>query len=62
MFRNESTFIDDSGKRIQIDGLHWQRWSAGTIIEERYYRDELMAQRLADGIFDQGEELAHPGR
>jgi hypothetical protein len=56
-FQNQSTFVDASGNPMQIDGVHWQRWSSGKIVEERYYRGELMAQKIADGIFERGEEL-----
>jgi len=58
VFRNQSTFVDESGKRIEIDGIHWQRWSRGKIVEERYYRDQIMAERIAEGILEQGEELS----
>ncbi len=55
VFRNQSAFVDDTGGQHQIDGVHWQRWSAGKIVEERYYRGDLMAQKIAEGIFEQGE-------
>jgi hypothetical protein len=55
-FRNQSTFVDGSGAQHQIDGVHWQRWSGGTIAEERYYRDELMQQKIAEGILQQGSK------
>jgi hypothetical protein len=32
--------------------LHFQRWEDGKIIEERYYRGDLMAQKISDGILD----------
>ena len=57
VFRNQSMFVDDAGDRHQIDGIHWQRWSGGKIVEERYYRGELMAQKITAGIFDQGVEI-----
>lgn len=50
-FRNQSTFVDASGTRHQIDGIHWQRWSRDKIVEERYYRGELMEQKITEGIF-----------
>ncbi len=61
-FRNQSTFVYESGIRHQIDGIHWQRWSSGKIVEERYYRVNLMAQKIAEGIFDRGKELIDDSR
>jgi hypothetical protein len=56
-FRNESTFVDAAGGSSKIDGLHVQRWKNGAIIEERYYRGDVMAERIAAGILDLGQEL-----
>ena len=50
--RNQSTFVNASGDRCQIDGLHLQRWAEGKIVEERYYRDELLAQKIEEGILN----------
>jgi hypothetical protein len=56
-FRNQSAFVDGDGKERKIDGLHLQRWEDGRIIEERYYRGDLMTQKISDGLFDLGSEL-----
>jgi hypothetical protein len=50
VLRNRSVFVDADGRRHQIDGIHWQRWSGGKIVEERYYRGDLMAEKIADGM------------
>ncbi len=55
VFRNQSTFVGRDGEPVPIDGLHWQRWSQAQIVEERYYRGEMMIRRIAEGIFE------HPG-
>ncbi|SDR27697.1 hypothetical protein [Pseudovibrio sp. Tun.PSC04-5.I4] len=47
-FRNLSSFVDGAGVARQIDGLSWQRWDTGKIVEERYYDGEAM-QGLLDG-------------
>jgi len=57
-FRNQSTFVDETGKSMRIDGVHWQRWTSGKIVEERYYRGDLMAKKMAEGIFEKGEALS----
>ena len=57
VLHNKSTFETADGKTVQIDGLHWQRWEAGKIVEERYYRGEMMQQRIAAGILERPGEL-----
>ena len=52
VLRNQSAFVAASGKTMQSDGVHWQRWADGVIVEERYYRDELMQARIEAGIFE----------
>ena len=50
VFRNRSRFVTKDGKQMQIDGLVWQKWANHEIVEERYYRDDLMAQKIKNGI------------
>jgi hypothetical protein len=50
VFRNRSRFETKDGKRVQIDGVVWQKWQNGAIVEERYYRDKLMADKIKQGI------------
>jgi hypothetical protein len=56
VFRNQSTRVNAAGEAMQIDGLHWQRWSSGKIVEERYYRDELMMKKIEQGILEDAED------
>ncbi|KZL16624.1 hypothetical protein [Pseudovibrio sp. Ad26] len=49
-FRNLSQFVDGAGVAQQIDGLCWQRWDAGKVVEERYYDGEVMNALLKDGL------------
>jgi hypothetical protein len=53
VFRNQTTYIDDEGTETHLDRIHWQRWENGMIVEERCYRDEMMAEKIAAGILDQ---------
>jgi len=57
VFRNRTTFVDETGQPKEMDGLHWQRWSNGKIVEERYYRGEAMEQKLAEGILDESDAV-----
>ncbi len=50
VFRNRSTFIDDDGVKRDIDGLSWQKWRDGRIVEERYYDGDLMTAQIAAGL------------
>ncbi|WP_160116626.1 hypothetical protein [Pseudovibrio ascidiaceicola] len=34
----------------QIDGLCWQRWDDGKVVEERYYDGAMMNVLLKDGL------------
>ena len=52
VFRNLSRFTTKDGKEHQIDGLSWQRWHDGFIIEERYYDGEKMNKLIACGVMD----------
>lgn len=58
VFHNQSTFVTKDDERVQIDGLHWQRWAGGKIVEERYYRGELMRKRILAGILERPGALA----
>ncbi|KZK93696.1 MULTISPECIES: hypothetical protein [unclassified Pseudovibrio] len=49
-FRNLSQFVDGAGVLQQIDGLCWQRWDAGKVVEERYYDGEVMRTLLKDDL------------
>lgn len=57
VFRNKTSFVTADDVSHQIDGLCWQRWHDGRIVEERYYDGELMQQLLADGILSKPEML-----
>ena len=50
VFRNRSRFVAKDDNEMQIDGLVWQKWANDEIIEERYYRDASMAQKIKNGI------------
>lgn len=50
VFRNRSRFVTKDDNEMQIDGLVWQKWANDEIVEERYYRDALMAQKIKNGI------------
>lgn len=49
-FRNLSQFVDGAGVVQQIDGLCWQRWDDGKVVEERYYDGAMMNVLLKDGL------------
>lgn len=50
VFRNHSTFIDSTGKPHQINGLSWQRWKNGFVIEERYFDGQQMQSLLDQNV------------
>jgi hypothetical protein len=50
VFLNRSSFVTGHDKSVQIEGLVWQRWQDSAVIEERYYRDDLKAQKIEAGI------------
>jgi len=56
-FRNRASFVTSNGKRHQIDGVCWQRWLGGRIVEERYFDGEAMQQVLQAGILTLPEKL-----
>lgn len=56
-FRNRTSFVKSDGRNFQIDGVCWQRWHGGKIVEERYYDGEAMAQMLRRGILTSPENL-----
>lgn len=49
-FRNKSSFITSDDVAHNIDGLCWQRWQNGQIIEERYFDGVHMQAVISDGI------------
>lgn len=56
VLRNQTTFVSAEGRSVAIDGILVQRWEAGKIVEERYYRDAMGAEKLESGIFS-GEDI-----
>ena len=50
VFRNHTRFTGSNGMEHQIDGLSWQRWKDGFVVEERYYDGDLMMQLVSEGI------------
>lgn len=58
VFRNQSSFETSDGKTHQIDGLCWQRWRKGKIVEERYFDGAEMRRILDLGILSSPEILA----
>jgi len=61
VFRNKSSFGTGDGATHQIDGLCWQKWINGRIVEERYYDGTLMAKMIADGILSAPEQFTPNG-
>ncbi|SFJ89971.1 hypothetical protein SAMN04488518_101184 [Pseudovibrio ascidiaceicola] len=49
-FRNLSQFVDGAGVVQKIDGLCWQRWDDGKVVEERYYDGAMMNVLLKNGL------------
>lgn len=49
-FRNRTSFTTSDGLQHKIDGLCWQRWQNGQIIEERYFDGEHMQSVISAGI------------
>lgn len=52
-FRNKTSFVTGDGSRHNINGLCWQKWQNGKIIEERYFEGERMQALISDGILQQ---------
>jgi hypothetical protein len=52
VLHNTTRFVDADGKKHKINGIHWQSWRDGLIIEERYFRDNVVEQLTEEGIFD----------
>ena len=50
VFLNQFSFVTGNGKSVQIDGLVWQRWQGGAVVEERFYRDDLKVEKIEAGI------------
>ncbi len=57
VFRNRSTLVNEAGEETHLDAIHWQRWSDGKIVEERCYRGAMMADKIAQGMLDQGDDF-----
>lgn len=56
-FRNKTIFITSDGVLHKIDGLCWQKWQNGRIIEERYFDGEHMQAVLSDGILQKPDMI-----
>ncbi len=52
VLHNTTRFVDSSGQENQIDGIHWQSWKSGLIVEERFFRGESVQELTQNGIFD----------
>lgn len=57
VFRNKSRFTTADSTERQIDGLCWQKWHDGRIVEERYYDGSMMTRRIAEGVLAQPATL-----
>jgi hypothetical protein len=55
-FRNRTSFVVAAGKKHQIDGICWQRWQNGKIVEERYFDGSEMQKMLDAGILSSPEK------
>ncbi len=49
-FRNQTSFVSSDGEEHQIDGICWQHWQNGKIVEERYFDGDEMHKKLGCGI------------
>lgn len=56
-FRNRTSFVASDEETHQIDGVCWQRWQGGKIVEERYFDDNEMRRMLNNGILRSPEKL-----
>ncbi len=56
-FRNRTSFVASDGERHQIDGVCWQRWQSGKIVEERYFDGDEMHRMLNNGILTSPEKI-----
>ena len=56
-FRNRTSFVSSDGATHQIDGLCWQKWCDGKIVEERYYDGEKMQSVIEKGILSNPERF-----
>ncbi|NIZ59440.1 hypothetical protein DL239_00460 [Sedimentitalea sp. CY04] len=50
VFRNKTSFCTAEGVPHRIDGMCWQQWSDGKIVEERYYDGNRMRLLITQGI------------
>ncbi|MGJ8527860.1 hypothetical protein [Maritalea sp.] len=58
VFRNLTSFVSGDGERHTINGLCWQQWADGKIVEERYFDGETMASMIAKGILQSPDILS----
>jgi hypothetical protein len=56
-FRNRTFFTTTDGEKHQIDGVCWQRWLDGKIVEERYFDGDEMRRMLHAGILTSPEDF-----
>jgi hypothetical protein len=56
-FRNQTSFDSSDGEKHQIDGICWQRWQNGKIVEERYFDGDEMHKKLSSGILRSPEKF-----
>lgn len=56
-FRNKSSFITNDNVAHTIDGLCWQKWQNGRIIEERYFDGVRMQAVISDGILQKPDVI-----
>ncbi len=50
VFRNTTSYADESGTNHRIDGLHVQMWAQGKIATEWFYSGEPMRGMIARGL------------
>jgi hypothetical protein len=56
-FRNKTSFITNDDMQHRIDGLCWQRWRNGRIVEERYFDGEHMQSVISAGILQKPDVI-----
>lgn len=50
VFRNKTIFRTHDRQEHQINGLCWQLWKQGHIVEERYYDGDAMLKMISKGV------------
>ena len=48
VLHNQTEFVHPEHGRAKINGLHVQEWKDGKIQVERYYRDDMLEEKLKD--------------